>query len=190
MSTPLAKADANSMTPPPARLIPCVEDTHGDAIVDILNDAIVHSTALYDYVPRARSSMVAWFATKRAGGYPVIGAVDAHDTLLGFGTYGAFRSHPAYKYTIEHSIYVHPEHRGRGLGRLLLDALVSAAQAQDYHVMIGAIDADNRGSIALHEALGFVHGGSLPQVGFKFGRWLDLALYQRILSTPANPVDG
>jgi phosphinothricin acetyltransferase len=134
--------------------------------------------------------MAGWFAGKRAGGFPVIGAVDGGDSLVGFATFGAFRPHPAYKYTVEHSVYVHRDQRGRGLGRHLLAALVDAAVAQDYHVMIGAIDADNAGSIALHEALGFRLAGRLPQVGFKFGRWLDLALYQRILATPAAPIDG
>lgn len=173
-----------------ARLIPCTEDAHADAILAILNDAIIHSTALYDYAPRAPESMVGWFAAKREGRFPVIGAVDAQGTLTGFGTYGRFRPHPAYKYTVEHSVYVHRDHRGQGLGRLVLDALVEAATRQAYHVMVGAIDADNAGSIALHESLGFERTGCLPQVGFKFGRWLDLALYQRVLATPHNPVDG
>jgi len=174
----------------PARLISCDEGAHADAILAILNDAIVHSTALYDYAPRARESMVSWFAAKREGRFPVIGAVDAQGTLMGFGTYGRFRPHPAYKYTVEHSVYVHRDHRGQGLGRQVLDALVAAATRQAYHVMVGAIDADNAGSIALHESLGFERTGCLPQVGFKFGRWLDLALYQRILATPCDPVDG
>ncbi|MHB8766428.1 MAG: GNAT family N-acetyltransferase, partial [Deferrisomatales bacterium] len=110
--------------------------------------------------------------------------------LLGFATYGVFRAWPAYKYSVEHSVYVHPSHRGRGLGRVLLAALVARARAQGVHVLVGGIDADNRASRALHEALGFSHAGTIRQAGFKFGRWLDLAFYQLVLDTPAHPVDG
>jgi L-amino acid N-acyltransferase YncA len=134
--------------------------------------------------------MVAWFATKRSNGFPVIGLEDEAGTLLGFASYGTFRAWPAYKYSVEHSIYVHKDHRGKGLGRTLLGAIVEAAQARNVHTLIGGIDATNAGSIALHESLGFTHAGTIRQAGFKFGRWLDLAFYQRILDTPAEPVDG
>jgi phosphinothricin acetyltransferase len=109
---------------------------------------------------------------------------------LGFGSYGMFRERPAYKYTVEHSIYVDTRFRGQGIGRRLLEAVIEAAGKQDYHVMVGGIDASNTLSIKLHESLGFTHCGTVQQAGFKFGRWLDLALYQKILATPATPVDG
>ncbi|HEY0821612.1 MAG TPA: GNAT family N-acetyltransferase [Rhizobacter sp.] len=171
-------------------LIDCTEARHAGAILDIFNEAIVTSTALYDYKPRAPESMVGWFATKRANGFPVIGLEDEAGTLLGFASYGTFRAWPAYKYSVEHSIYVHKDHRGKGLGRTLLGAIVEAAQARNVHTLIGGIDATNAGSIALHESLGFTHAGTIRQAGFKFGRWLDLAFYQRLLDTPAEPVDG
>jgi phosphinothricin acetyltransferase len=91
---------------------------------------------------------------------------------------------------VEHSVYVHKDHRGRGLGRVVMQELIAAARKNDVHAMIGGIDATNAGSIALHARLGFRHVGTLPQVGFKFGRWLDLAFYQLLLETPAHPVDG
>ncbi|QGW82199.1 GNAT family N-acetyltransferase [Variovorax paradoxus] len=173
------------------RLITCTEEAHAGSILAILNEAIVSSTALYDYKPRTPESMVAWFATKRANGFPVIGAEDEETgKLLGFASYGAFRAFPAYKYTVEHSVYVEAGHRGAGLGRTLMEAIVAEAVARDVHVMVGAIDAANAGSIGLHERLGFEHAGTVRQAGFKFGRWLDVAFYQRILSTPLNPVDG
>ena len=171
-------------------LVHCTFERHADAILEIFNDAILHSTALYDYQPRPSQSMVVWFEAKRAGGFPVIGIENDKGVLLGFGSYGSFRAWPAYKYTVEHSVYVHKEYRGRGLGRVLLRELIAAARQNDLHAMIGGIDAANVGSVALHEKLGFQHVGTLPEVGFKFGRWLDLAFYQLILDTPVTPVDG
>lgn len=172
------------------RLVACTEEAHSGAILAILNDAIVHSTALYDYKPRTLENMAAWFATKRANGFPVVGAEDEDGRLLGFASYGTFRAFPAYKYTVEHSVYVEAGHRGAGLGRTLMEAIIAEAVARDVHVMVGAIDAANAGSIRLHEKLGFAHAGTVRQADFKFGRWLDVAFYQRILSTPLNPVDG
>lgn len=171
-------------------LVPCTEERHAGAILDIFNDAIVNSTALYDYKPRAPESMGPWFATKRSNGFPVIGAEDDAGRLLGFASYGSFRAWPAYKYSVEHSIYIHRDHRGAGLGRSLLQALIDAARDHDVHTMIGGIDAANAASIALHTRLGFEHAGTIRQAGFKFGRWLDLAFYQRVLDTPLQPVDG
>ncbi|MCU9958455.1 GNAT family N-acetyltransferase [Burkholderia sp. BKH01] len=172
------------------RLIDCTEAEHAAAILEILNDAIANSTALYDYQPRPPEAMVTWFATKRAGGFPVVGAVDASGTLLGFASWGTFRAFPAYKYTVEHSVYVHRDQRGRGLGELLLREVVRRAREAQVHVLVGCIDATNAGSIALHTKLGFVHSGTITEAGFKFGRWLDAAFYQLKLDTPAQPVDG
>ncbi|QLG89043.1 N-acetyltransferase family protein [Chitinibacter bivalviorum] len=171
-------------------LVHCTYERHASAILAILNDAIIHSTALYDYQPRSIANMQTWFATKQAGDFPVIGLEDERGELMGFASYGAFRAFPAYKYTVEHAIYVAQSYRGRGLGEQLLRLLIEQAQAQGKHVLVGAIDADNAGSIALHQKLGFTHSGTLPQVGFKFGRWLDLVFYQLILATPEMPVDG
>ena len=172
------------------RIVSCTHDRHGAAILEILNREIVTSTALYDYRPRPAESMVAWFREKEDGRYPVLGAEDEAGSLLGFATYGKFRVRPAYKYTVEHSVYVHEAHRGKGVARALLQALVARAREQGYHVLVGAIDAGNRPSIAAHEAVGFTHAGTIREVGFKFGRWLDLAFYQLALETPAEPVDG
>ncbi|HYP71043.1 MAG TPA: GNAT family N-acetyltransferase [Variovorax sp.] len=172
------------------KLIDCTEGEHADAILAILNEAIVNSTALYDYVPRPPEAMKAWFAAKRAGGFPVVGAVDDSGALAGFASYGTFRAFPAYKYTVEHSVYVHKDHRGQGLGKVLIGELIQRARAANLHALVGCIDASNAGSIALHKSLGFAHSGTFPQVGFKFGRWLDAAFYQLLLDTPAAPVDG
>jgi L-amino acid N-acyltransferase YncA len=171
-------------------IIDCTLAAHGPAILDIFNDAIASSTALYEYRPRSLESIQQWFDVKRRGNYPVLGAVDDAGVLLGFASYGTFRPHPAYKYSIEHSVYVHRAHRGRGIGRALMQRLISVATEQQYHVMIGGIDGENQASIALHLELGFEHAGSIRHAGFKFGRWLDLAFYQRLLAGPEQPVDG
>ena len=88
------------------RIVECSHAEHAGSILQILNEAIVNSTALYDYAPRPPESMVPWFETKRVGGFPVLGAVNDDGALLGFATYGTFRARPAYKYSVEHSVYV------------------------------------------------------------------------------------
>jgi phosphinothricin acetyltransferase len=173
-----------------SEVIPCTKARHAAAILDIFNDAILTSTALYDYQPRTLSSMDDWFANKLKGNFPILGLENAAGQLIAFGSYGTFRAFPAYKYTVEHSVYVHRDHRKQGLGLQIMQALIEAAQQNDLHAMIGAIDASNDGSRALHQRLGFQHVGTLPQVGFKFGRWLDLAFYQLLLNGPQNPLDG
>lgn len=172
------------------RFVQCTHARHAQAILDIFNEAIVTSTALYDYQPRPLASMEPWFAAKDKGSFPVIGVEDEAGTLVAMGSFGSFRAWPAYKYSVEHSVYVHKEHRGKGLGLTVMQALIETARERQLHAMLGGIDAGNAASIALHERLGFRHVGTLPQVGFKFGRWLDLAFYQLLLDTPSAPVDG
>jgi phosphinothricin acetyltransferase len=161
-----------------------------DQILAIFNEAILNSTALYDYEPRTPEMMVAWFENKQKGGFPVIGVVGDGGELLGFASYGTFRAWPAYKYSVEHSIYVSAPHRGKGLGKLLLQEVIESARAQNYHVLIGGIDSQNGASIKLHKRFGFEHAGTIRQVGYKFGRWLDLDFYQLVLETPEGPVEG
>ena len=170
------------------QLKPCTEKQLPE-ILDIFNDAILNSTALYDYKVRTMETMNAWYADKLSHNSPVIGAFDENDLLLGFATYGMFRVRPAYKYTVEHSVYVRSDKRGQGLGKALLREIISKAEEQDYHVLVGVIDASNAVSIKLHENEGFVLSGIMKETGYKFGKWLDAAFYQLILKTPANPVE-
>jgi len=171
------------------RIVSCTHDRHAEPILAIFNDAILNSTALYDYKPRTKESMTAWFETKAKGKFPAIGIESDSGELMGFGSYGTFREFPAYKYTVEHSVYVDARFRGHGVGKRLLQEIITTAQRQDYHVLVGAIDASNAVSIRLHESLGFTPCGTIRQAGFKFGRWLDLAFYQFILSTPSKPAE-
>lgn len=172
------------------KTILCDPKRHSEAILAIYNEAIVNSTALYDYKPRTSDMIASWFEAKMKGNYPVIGVEADSGELMGMASYGQFRAWPAYKYSVEHSVYVDARFRRRGVGRFLLESLIKVAQNQNYHLLVGGIDASNEASIALHEHLGFTHCGTIRQVGFKFGRWLDLAFYQRTLSTPLQPIDG
>lgn len=171
------------------RLVELTYEHDADAMLGIFNHAILHTTALYEYKPRTLAVMQTWFANKAAGNFPVLGLKDATGQLVAFGSYGTFRAFPAFKYSVEHSVYVHPAQQGKGLGKRMLQAIIAAASAQQVHVLVGGIDAANTASIALHEKLGFVHSGTITQAGFKFGRWLDLAFYQLTLATPDTPVD-
>jgi len=172
------------------RHVSCFYERHGAAILQIFNEAILHSTAVYNYRPRSAETIRSWLESKGRAGLPVIGIEGAGGELLGFATYGSFRDRPAYKYSVEHSVYVRSDRRRKGLGVMLLTALIDAARGQERHVMVGGIDVENAASIALHRKLGFSCAGTIRHAGYKFGRWLDLAFYQLILDTPARPVDG
>jgi phosphinothricin acetyltransferase len=172
------------------KFVDCTRERHAAAILAIFNEAIANSTAIYEYALLEPDYMEKWFDAKAKGNYPVIGLENDAGELAGFASYGKFRDRPAYKYTIEHSVYVDTRFRGQKLGGRLLEAIIAAAVKQDYHVMMGGIDASNAVSIRLHESFGFIPCGTIAQAGFKFGRWLDLAFYQKILATPVSPVDG
>jgi L-amino acid N-acyltransferase len=172
------------------RVIQCDPKRHAEPILAIFNDAIINSTALYDYKPRTMEMMAGWFDFKAKGKFPVIGIENDGGELMGFGSYGTFRAFPAYKYTVEHSVYVDARFRRKGIGKRLVQEVIVAAERQGYHILVGVIDAENAVSIGLHERLGFKHCGTIRQAGFKFGRWLDVAFYQLILATPAVPNDG
>jgi len=129
---------------------------------------------------------LAWMSARRALGYPVLVAT-AGTAVVGYGTFGDFRAWPGYRYTVEHSVYIHAGHRGRGHGRVLIDELISAAAALGKHVLIAGIDGGNSASIRLHARAGFVEVARMPEVGRKFGRWLDLVFMQRILDAPGAP---
>lgn len=164
-------------------------EKESEQILNILNDAILNTTAIYDYKPRAIESMGHWFEAKKRGQFPVVGAFDEANKLLGFGTYGSFRNWAAYKYSVEHSVYVKAAERRKGLGRLILEELIRLAEVQNIHTMVAGIDSENKVSISLHEKLGFQYSGTIKQAGYKFGKWLDLVFLQKLLVTPLYPTE-
>ena len=131
--------------------------------------------------------MAAWFADRTTGGFPVLVARDADGCVIGYASYGPFRPHDGYARSVEHSIYVAPDAQGRGIGRALLDALVTRARQAGLHVMIGGLEAGNTASLALHAKAGFVETARMPQVGAKFGRWLTLVFVQKLLDVRETP---
>jgi phosphinothricin acetyltransferase len=149
-------------------------------ILAIYNEVIRNSTAVYSEEEFTRVRGESWFDAKREHGFPVIVARDASG-IVGFGTFGEFRAWPCYRHSVEHSVHVRFDRRGQGIGRVLIVELLARAAAAGKHVMIAGIDADNAVSIGLHRSLGFVEIGHFREVGFKFGRWLDLKFMQCIL---------
>jgi L-amino acid N-acyltransferase YncA len=152
------------------------------AILAITNDAILNTTSSWNVNPTTLEARRQWLADRRAAQLPVLVAV-IDGTVAGFGSYGSFRAWDGYRLTVEHSIYVDPSFRRRGVGRQLLAALIDHATEAGMHAMMGVISADNEVSIMLHEQLGFATVGRLPEVGRKFDRWLDLVL---MLARPAD----
>jgi len=155
-------------------------------ILAIYNDAILHTTAVYDYEPHALEARQAWFAQKVEAGFPVL-VYESEGRVAGFASFGPFRAWAAYRYTVEHSVYVHPAFRGRGIGFSLLRRIVDVAAEREYKVIVGGIDSANEQSIRLHEKLGFERVGTIEKAGYKFGRWLDLAFYRLELHGPRRP---
>ena len=156
-------------------------------LLSIYNDIILHTTAVYDYEPHTLAMRKQWFDTKKQQGFPVFVAI-AEEKIVGFSSIGPFRAWAAYQYSVENSIYVAAGQRGKGIGKLLLEPLIKAAAELDLHTIIAGIDATNEVSIKLHRSLGFKEVANFKQVGYKFGRWLDLTFMQLLLETPEKPV--
>jgi L-amino acid N-acyltransferase YncA len=155
------------------------------AIVAIHNSTIDDTTTTWSDEPETLEHRQAWFAAREDARDPVLAAEDDGE-VVGFAAWGWFRGEgtwPGYRHTREHTIHIRDSHRGQGVGRLLLDALVERAAGAGVHVLVAGVDSANEGSIRFHERMGFVEVARMPEVGRKFDRWLDLVLLQRILES-------
>jgi len=161
-------------------MIRAATDADLGAILAIYNDAVLNTTAIWNETPVDLENRRAWLAARSKAGFPVLVA-EEEGRVAGYGSFGDFRPFEGYRVTVEHSIYVAADFRGKGFGAALLAALIDEARRLDKHVMIGGVDAANAISIALHAKFGFVEAGRLPGVGVKFGRPLDLVLMQKNL---------
>ena len=155
----------------------------------IYNDVIATSTAIYRDDPMPLAEYQSWFRARTAQGYPVLLAVD-DGTVLGYASFGDFRAWPGYRFTVEHSVHIRADQRGRGIGSRLVRTLIDHAAARGKHVMIAGVDADNAASLRFHARLGFERVAHFREVGFKFGRWLDLVFLQRTLDSRSTSADA
>src|SRR6266496_4013458 len=146
-------------------------------LLTIYNDIILHTTAVYDYEPHTLEMRQAWFKTKQEQGFPVFVA-ENKNKIVGFSSIGPFRAWAAYKYSVENSVYVSAEERGKGIGKLLIQPLIEAAKKLGMHTIIAGIDASNEASLKLHKSFGFEEVAHFKEVGWKFERWLDLKFLQ------------
>ncbi|MCF8463609.1 MAG: GNAT family N-acetyltransferase [Flavobacteriales bacterium] len=149
-------------------------------IMEITNHEILNSTVLYEYEARSIEMQQTWFVEKQTNNWPVIVA-EKDGVVVGFGTYGPFRARIAYQYSIEHSVYVHKNHRGKAIGNKLMVELIRLATVGGYHTMIAGIDSANMGSVEFHRKFGFEVVGTFKEVGFKFDKWLNVIFMQRFL---------
>ena len=149
-------------------------------ILDIYNDIIKNTTAVYYYEPHTLEMRKAWFDERKQLGFPIFVA-EENEVILGMSTIGPFRVPTAYKYSVENTVHVAATARGKGIGKLLLAPLIQAAKNLGMHTIIAGIDAGNEVSLHLHKSFGFVEVAHFKQVGFKFDRWLDLKFLQLVL---------
>ncbi|MFD1797251.1 N-acetyltransferase [Paracoccus aurantiacus] len=155
-------------------------------ITAIYNQAVNETTAIWNERETDLANRAAWLADRHRAGYPVLVA-SRDGTVLGYASFGDWRAFDGYRHTVEHSVYVRTDCQGGGIGKALMLALLDRARGLGKHVMVAGIEAGNTASIRLHEKLGFRQTGLLPQVGTKFGRWLDLAFLQLMLDERSDP---
>ena len=153
-------------------------ETDQRAILDIYNDAVLHSTATFDLEPRTWEEHQRWFEEHRPPYQVLVAAVG--DTVAGWGSLSPFRAKPGYRFTAQDSIYVHKDFRRRGIGAALLYLLIETAGEGGFHSIMALIDGGNTVSVHLHERFAFRQVGTFREVGFKFGRWLDVVHMQRL----------
>ncbi len=152
-----------------------------NAILSIINYEILNTTAVYDYKERSLEEQKKWYEEKTANNMPILVA-EINGTVVAYGTYGIFRPWEAYKFSVEHSVYVSKKEQGKGIGKQILKQLIITAKKQGFHTMIAGIDASNKKSIDFHKKFGFKEIGIVHEIGFKFGKWLDLSFLQLFIN--------
>ena len=158
-----------------------------DGIVAIYNDAVLHTTAIWNEKTVDAANRAAWLADRQRVGYPVLVAIDDSGAVAGYASFGDWRAFDGYRHTVEDSVYVRKDCRGAGIGKTLMVALIDRARRIGKHVLVAGIDAKNAGSIEMHKKLGFEEVGLLKEVGTKFGAWLDLAFLQLQIDSRTDP---
>jgi len=168
-------------------IIRAAVESDAEIIAEIYNDAVLNTTAIWNENRIDVANRIAWINSRQQAGFPVIVATDKDDTVLGYASYGDWRPWDGYRHTVEHSVYVHKDVRGKGAGAALMQGLIQLAREAGKHVMVAAIESENAASIALHKKLGFIESGRMTEVGTKFGRWLDLTFLQLHLDDRKRP---
>ena len=157
-----------------------------EEITAIYNDVLTHSTAIYNDRPAGLADRIAWWRSRIEQHYPVLVAIDG-EHVCGFGSFGDFRPWPGYRYTVEGTVHVASNFRGEGVGSLLLEALIIQARLAEKHSMIAGVDSENTASLRFLERSGFQPVGHLPEVGYKFDRFLNLVLLQYWITPRVSP---
>ncbi|MBU5641560.1 L-methionine sulfoximine/L-methionine sulfone acetyltransferase [Citrobacter braakii] len=156
------------------------------AIAEIYNHAVLHTAAIWNDQTVDAENRISWYQARQLMGYPVL-VSEENGVITGYASFGDWRNFDGFRHTVEHSVYVHPAHQGKGLGRSLLSRLIEEARACGKHVMVAGIESQNQASLHLHSTLGFKTTAQMPQVGTKFGRWLDLTFMQLQLDDRRKP---
>lgn len=156
------------------------------AIADIYNHAVLHTVAIWSDITVDGDNRLGWLKARQQAGYPVL-VSEEHGAITGYASFGDWRAFDGFRHTVEHSVYVHPEHQGKGVGRALLGELIAEARRLGKHMMVAGIESQNTASLRLHHSFGFVTTAQMPQVGTKFGRWLDLTFMQLRLDEHQEP---
>lgn len=150
-------------------------------ILEIYNDAVLRTTASAEYEPRALETEYAWFDEHARDGYAIFVATNENGTVVGWSSLNRYKERYGYRFSVENSIYVHPQWRGQGVGKLLMPPLIDAAREMGMHAILAGVSGDNEASLKLHAQFGFERVAQFREVVYKFGMWLDVVYLELIV---------